>query len=49
VYRSPGARFYGLAVDDGFLYALDMTQRQLLRVPLPEPRVIIAELSRTGR
>jgi M6 family metalloprotease-like protein len=49
VYRSPGARFYGLAVDDGFLYALDMTQRQLLRVPLPEPRVIIAELARTGR
>jgi M6 family metalloprotease-like protein len=48
VYRSPGARFYGLAVDDGFLYALDMTQRQLLRVPLPEPRVLLAEVSRRG-
>jgi M6 family metalloprotease-like protein len=48
VYRSPGARFYGLAVDDGFLYALDMTQRQLLRVPLPEPRIIVAEMSRRG-
>jgi M6 family metalloprotease-like protein len=35
VYRSHGARFYGLAVDDGFLYALDLTQRQLLRIPLP--------------
>jgi hypothetical protein len=35
VYRSPGARFYGLAVDDGFLFALDLTYRQLLRVPLP--------------
>jgi M6 family metalloprotease-like protein len=35
VYRSAGARFYGLAVDDGFLYALDLTQRHLLRIPLP--------------
>jgi M6 family metalloprotease-like protein len=34
VYRSPDASFYGLAVDDGFLYALDLTQRHLLRIPL---------------
>ena len=33
VYWSPGARFYGLAVDDGFLFALDLTYRQLLRIP----------------
>jgi M6 family metalloprotease-like protein len=42
VFRSPGARYYGLAVDAGFLYALDMTQRQLLRIPLPAPRSLIA-------
>lgn len=35
VYWSPGARYYGLAVDDGFLFALDLSSRQLLRVPLP--------------
>ncbi|MGH7448172.1 MAG: hypothetical protein ACRELT_11460, partial [Longimicrobiales bacterium] len=35
VYWSPGARFYGRAVDDGFLFALDLTHRQLLRIPLP--------------
>ena len=35
VYWSPGARYYGLAVDDGFLFALDLTHRQLLRIPLP--------------
>jgi hypothetical protein len=36
VYRSPGSRFYGLAVDAGFLYALDLKSRKLLRIPLPE-------------
>jgi M6 family metalloprotease-like protein len=36
VYRSPGSRFYGLAVDAGFLYALDLKSRDLLRIPLPE-------------
>jgi hypothetical protein len=35
VYHRPGALFYGLAVDDGFLYALDLSQRHLLRIPLP--------------
>jgi M6 family metalloprotease-like protein len=35
VYRRPDARFYGLAVDDGFLFALDLTSRDLLRIPLP--------------
>lgn len=44
VYRSIGARFYGLAVDDGFLYALDLTQRQLLRIPLPStPARLVAQ------
>jgi hypothetical protein len=36
VYRSPGAQFYGLALDAGFLYALDLKSRKLLRIPLPE-------------
>jgi hypothetical protein len=35
VYRSPGSRFYGLALDAGFLYALDLKSRKLLRIPLP--------------
>lgn len=37
VYRSPGAQFYGVAVDDRFVFALDLTSthRHLLRVPLP--------------
>jgi M6 family metalloprotease-like protein len=43
VYRSPAAHFYGLAVDGRFVYALDLTQRHLLRFPLPEPRTIIAQ------
>ena len=30
----PGAQFYGLTVDGGFLYALDLGHRQLLRIPL---------------
>jgi hypothetical protein len=42
VYWSPGARFYGLAVDDGFLFALDLTSRQLLRIPLPAPAPVLA-------
>lgn len=42
VYWSPGARFYGLAVDDGFLFALDLTYRQLLRIPLPTARAVFA-------
>jgi hypothetical protein len=42
VYRSPGARYYGLAVDDGFLFALDLTQRHLLRIPLPPQPPMIA-------
>jgi M6 family metalloprotease-like protein len=35
VYHRPGALFYGLAVDEGFLYAMDLAQRHLLRIPLP--------------
>lgn len=42
VYWSPGARYYGLAVDDGFLFALDLTYRQLLRIPLPTTPAIFA-------
>jgi hypothetical protein len=42
VYWSPGARFYGLAVDDGFLFALDLTHGQLLRVPLPATPPVFA-------
>jgi M6 family metalloprotease-like protein len=42
VYWSPGARFYGLAVDDGFLFALDLTYRHLLRIPLPPTPAILA-------
>ncbi|HEX9106227.1 MAG TPA: M6 family metalloprotease domain-containing protein [Longimicrobiales bacterium] len=30
----PGAQFYGLTVDGGFLYALDLGHHQLLRIPL---------------
>lgn len=41
VYSSPAAHFYGLAVDGRFVYALDLTQRHLLRFPLPEPRTLI--------
>ncbi|HET9441007.1 MAG TPA: M6 family metalloprotease domain-containing protein, partial [Longimicrobiales bacterium] len=32
--QSRGAQFYGLAVDDQFLYAIDMHNRQLLRIPI---------------
>jgi M6 family metalloprotease-like protein len=42
VYWNPGARFYGLAVDDGFLFALDLTLGQLLRVPLPAAPAVLA-------
>jgi len=32
--QSRGAQFYGLAVDDQFLYAIDMRNRHLLRIPM---------------
>jgi sugar lactone lactonase YvrE len=32
--QSKGAQFYGLAVDEHFLYAIDMRNRHLLRIPL---------------
>jgi len=35
VARVPGAHFYGLAVDSGFLYALDLRSTNLLRIGLP--------------
>lgn len=34
VARIPGAEFYGLAVEDRFLYALDLNGRVILRFPL---------------
>ncbi|MFW6079657.1 MAG: M6 family metalloprotease domain-containing protein [Gemmatimonadota bacterium] len=40
--RVPGAAFYGLAVNDGFLFALDLENRTLLRIPItgePPPSV----------
>lgn len=36
IWRRAGARFYGLASDATFVYALDLTRRELLRFPLPE-------------
>ena len=33
VYQMPNARFYGLAVDDEFLFALNLKDRTLLRIP----------------
>ncbi len=35
VFQRDGAHFYGVAVDGAFLYALDLSTRQLLRIPLP--------------
>ena len=32
--QSKHAQFYGLAVDEHFLYAIDMRNRHLLRIPL---------------
>lgn len=43
VSRTPGAAFYGLAVDGAFLYALDLGTRQLLRIPIAESAVRVAE------
>jgi sugar lactone lactonase YvrE len=34
VFQSPGASFYGLALDAEFLYALDLHERRLLRIPV---------------
>jgi len=38
IARVRGAEFYGLAVEGGFLYALDLRHRQLLRIPIRQPR-----------
>jgi hypothetical protein len=37
LYRESGAEFYGLALDAGFLYALDIAERQMLRLPVAAP------------
>ncbi|MGH7466497.1 MAG: M6 family metalloprotease domain-containing protein [Longimicrobiales bacterium] len=34
VFQSPNARFYGLSVEQEFLYALDLQEGRLLRLPL---------------
>jgi sugar lactone lactonase YvrE len=43
--QSKGAQFYGLAVDEQFLYAIDMRNRQLLRIPMDAvpARPLVAE------
>jgi M6 family metalloprotease-like protein len=38
IYHSPGSRFYGVAVDGAFLYAL--RERELLRIPLTSVRTL---------
>jgi M6 family metalloprotease-like protein len=38
--QSKGSLFYGLALDDQFLYAIDMRHRQLLRIPTLEAAVL---------
>jgi hypothetical protein len=43
VFQSDGARFYGLALDAEFLYALDLHERRLLRIPVnnaPIPAIV---------
>jgi M6 family metalloprotease-like protein len=37
LYRDDDAGFYGLALDGGFLYALDLHGRQMLRLPVAAP------------
>lgn len=37
VARARGAAFFGLAADDRFLYALDLSRRELLRLPIGVP------------
>jgi hypothetical protein len=36
VFQSRNARFYGLAVDQDFLFALDLHERRLLRIPIQQ-------------
>ncbi len=44
VFQSPLARFYGLAVDAEFLYALDLYDRRLLRISIDRsPLTAVAE------
>lgn len=42
IFHQPGARFYGLAVDDQFLFALDLKDRNLLRIPVT-PNILVAD------
>jgi M6 family metalloprotease-like protein len=34
IFQSPGAAFYGLSIDQDVLYALDLRERRLLRLPI---------------
>ena len=45
IVHRKGSQFYGLAVDEQFLYAIDMRRRQLLRIPMDgiPARPLIAE------
>lgn len=43
LYRGRGAHYYGLATDNAFIYALDLGVRQLLRIPLPQARALVAD------
>src|SRR5690606_14490028 len=38
IARIRGAEFYGLAVEGGFLYGLDLRHRQLVRIPIKRRR-----------
>ena len=42
IFNQPGARFYGLAVDEQFLFALDLKDRNLLRIPISQ-QVMLAD------
>lgn len=42
VFQRPGAHYYGVTLEGAFLYALDLSARQLLRIPLPEAGVLAA-------
>jgi hypothetical protein len=48
VFERRGAAFYGLAVDDLFLYALDLSVGELLRVPVGMPRRHLVAEAPTG-
>ena len=44
IYQSKRSSFYGLSVDSHFLFALDLYNRKLLRIPLEQPANVVATL-----